>query len=325
MSCYPLRLRATLPLRLLALAALIGTPLAGTTLRAEEIVIDAVVASVNGKPVTLSDLQQRMPGAQAMTLGEASRSPLARAALDQLILERLILEEAHARKMDVPNEDIERYLDEVAARNGLSREGFAAAMAAEGRDINQYREQVRLEILRGRLASMYVKGNVAVSEAEIDQYLEKHPELSRTGVQLKLEQIAVYVANQDETKARQKIERAARALADGRSFAEVAREFSESPEAEEGGMLGLVAENDLSPLVFDAVFSLKAGEASSIVQSPAGFHIFRVAERITGGESGNTQLREEVRQQLQQQKLDQRLRTYFSNDLQQQYPVEKKI
>lgn len=57
------------------------------------------------------------------------------------------------------------------------------------------------------------------------------------------------------------------------NFADLAREKSECPSAEQGGELGRITRGDLVPQFEDALFSLKVGEVSSVVETPFGYHI----------------------------------------------------
>lgn len=56
-------------------------------------------------------------------------------------------------------------------------------------------------------------------------------------------------------------------------FAELAREKSDCPSAAQGGELGRITRGDLVPEFEDALFTLKVGEISAVVETPFGYHI----------------------------------------------------
>ena len=289
-----------------------------------EEVIDMVVASVAGKPITLNDLAARLSPPRHLDIATASRDPEVRAVLDTIILEQLIQAESQARRIAVSNDEIERYLDEVAERNQLTREGFEKALESEGRSLTQYKSQIQTEILRSRIANNYLKGGVTVSAEEIDTYLEEHPELKQSGARIGLSQIAISSENRDHDQLAARVAEVRAALDRGTPFSQVAIEFSDGPHAREGGSLGILSESDLSPAIFEAVFPLKAGEVSSDVRTPEGIQIFRVDERIVP-ESAEDGAREAARQALYRQKLDSGMQGFFESELYKRYGVDKKI
>lgn len=292
-----------------------------------EIFVDAVVASVNGKPITLKDLCKRLNPPRDISFRDASLDPEARFVLDQIILDRLIEEQAAAQKITVDDQDIDGYINEIATRNNLSREGFEQALASEHKKMSEYREQVRLEILRSRVAGRLMHGGPGVTEKEIDQYIEQHPELLRSGAKLKLSQIFVARSGKSEEEFTQKISEIESQLKEHGDFAGLAEKYSESPDAAEGGSLGVIAEGDLSSEIFEAVFSLKEGESSQPLQSEDGARIFFVEKRLTGeeGDSQAAGIREEVRKGLEQQKSQAKMQGYFITELQKLHSVDKKI
>jgi len=80
-------------------------------------------------------------------------------------------------------------------------------------------------------------------------------------------------ATRSKEEARARIEQARAALAAGTSFAEVARKYSDGPAASRGGALGRIAPGQMIPAFEDALFALKPGQVSDVVETPYGFHL----------------------------------------------------
>ncbi len=295
------------------------------TPEAEEVLIDTVVASVNGKPITLRELSGRLRPPREMTLREASKDPEVRYILDMLIMERLIHDEAERRRLSASDSEVERYIDEIATRNGLDRNAFENALKEEGRSLPLYRRQVETDILRSKLVADLMNSLPAISEKEIENYLDEHPELKGDGTKLKLRQIFLPATEENLSEIRERMEDLLSKLEDGERFENLAREYSEGVEAKEGGSLGVVSESDLSATIFDAVFSLEEGEASDIVKTPAGLHIFLVEKRFEDEDDSRDELEEEVRELLEQQKLEVRMQSYFATEIFETHTVDKKI
>lgn len=288
--------------------------------------VDTVIASVEGEPITLSELCSQLDPPKQLSLKEAASDPEAVYQLDMMILEKLVEIDAEAKRVSVNDKEVDNYIDEIASRNNLTRDDFIKALAEQGKDFKSYRKQIRLEILRSKLIGKIMRESAGVSEAEIDRYIKDNPELNKSGTKVKLSQILVFSKDRDPLDAQNKIEKAKKRLMAGESFEEIAREFSESPEGAEGGSLGVIAEEDLSTDIFEAVFGLEEGGISDIIQSSVGYHLFKVEKRFVGKDSTDSEtLRAEVRKQLREQQLLLKQQSYFASEIYAQYSVEKNL
>ena len=118
-----------------------------------ETVINSVVASVDGEPITLYDLRGRLRPPRDISLQEAAADAEARRVLDDMILDRLVEAEAAARRVSVSDGEANALVKEVAGRNDLSVEQFAEALKGEGSSLDGFRRKVRGELLRQKLAA----------------------------------------------------------------------------------------------------------------------------------------------------------------------------
>jgi len=102
--------------------------------------------------------------------------------------------------------------------------------------------------------------------------------------------------------------------------------YSEGRVASDGGLLGTLVEKDLSPDIFDAVFSLQEGKVGPMVTSRTGYHIFFLEKRFSESnqESQQEELRAAARKKLESERLQQRVQDYFSHELYKNHTVEKK-
>ncbi len=81
-----------------------------------------------------------------------------------------------------------------------------------------------------------------------------------------------------KTAARAKAEAALKEARAGKDFTEVAKKYSEDPSAAKGGDLGWVGPGQLMPALDKAAFALKKGEVSGVLESPLGYHVFKVED-----------------------------------------------
>ena len=312
-------------LQLFVLALLFAPPVFS-----EEIVIDSVVASVDGKPITLSDLNSQLSPPRKLSLKEAAGDAEARRLLEKLIFERVLAAEAEDKKVQVDAAEIEQYIDEVAAKNNMSRADFEVALAQRGTPLEHYREQIRLEILKSRLAGTFVRGSSAVTEDEVNKYVGERDSTPSGIAKIKLRQIFLSSERHNEAEAIATLEKVRSDDPDIDEFSNLARSISESPEHSDGGLLGVVAEKDLSPEILDAILSLDAGEISPVVRDSSGYHIFLVQERYSneddsGDKASEDELRKEARQVLESRKVAEKMQSFFTEELFKRHAVDKKI
>lgn len=99
-----------------------------------------------------------------------------------------------------------------------------------------------------------------------------------------------------ETK--EEADKIAAEIADGKSFADAAREHSRDGSSADGGDLGWFGKEDMVPQFGDAVFSLKPGEVSAPVETQFGWHVIELVEFRDVPKPGFEEAREDVIRQI---------------------------
>jgi len=253
---------------------------------------DFIVAVVNSEPVTNHEVTLRLARLQRQVASQGGAQPprelLAREALEQLILERIQVQLARESGIAVDDLAVDQAEQSVARQNEVSLAEMQRRLAADGIARDQFRQELRRQLVQQRLRERDVDARVRVSEPEIDQFLREQPSAADMAqVDLNLGHVLVSVP--EGASAAQVAERQARAqaVADkaraGGEFAALAREFSDAPEAATGGLMGLRPADRYPELFIEATQALPVGGVAGPVRSGAGFHILKVVEKNRAG------------------------------------------
>src|SRR3989441_12880026 len=120
-------------------AALVLPVLLAGAARAE--IPTRTVATIDGEPVTAHDLRRYAKEHAAPGTPDAQ-------VLEALITDKLLEKEIKAQGITAREDEIDRYIEEIRQRNGMDRERFGAALAAQGLSLESYRARVKSEIGR---------------------------------------------------------------------------------------------------------------------------------------------------------------------------------
>lgn len=273
-------------------------PLLGVGTAAATQQADFIVAVVNSEPITNSEVRVKLIRTEQQLLQQGAALP-PRNELVRQILERLISDKAQlqlARETGVRVEDnaVEAGVQTVASQNQLSLEELRRRLKADGIDYNQFRSELRDELMITRLRQREIEPRVKVTEQEIDQFFgEQEGKAGPDGdLVLNLAEMLVAVPENAtpeqvvalQAKAQQVVERA-RAGAD---FAALAKEVSGASARGNGGQMGLRSADRYPPLFVAATQNLSVGALAGPLRSPAGFHILKVVEKKQAGMPGLT-------------------------------------
>ena len=121
---------------------------------------------------------------------------------------------------------------------------------------------------------------VEISEDEISEYYEEHPDEFQNPKTVEARHILIKVgqdaADEEVAKAKDKIQDILKKARSGQDFAELARQYSEGPSKDKGGLLGSFRREAMVKPFADKAFSMQAGDISEPVRTRFGWHIIKV-------------------------------------------------
>lgn len=133
--------------------------------------LEQVVAKVNGQEITESDIKR----VQSLVLAQSGTQVEDSAALERAINEKLMLEEAQKEQIDIPTEEAEIKLGDLASQKGMTLEELKAKSNEIGTDYNAELEVYRQQLIIGELLKTDLPSTEVTTE-EAKGYYEANKE-----------------------------------------------------------------------------------------------------------------------------------------------------
>jgi peptidyl-prolyl cis-trans isomerase SurA len=292
---------------------------------ADAVVVDRIVAVVNDDLITLFDLNQtfRPYEANIKALGyppEKERETLFKLRTDLLnqIIERKLTDQVVKKNsIEVSEQEIDDGIERLKEARSLTDEDLRAGLAEQGLTLEEFRKNIKQQLLRNNLVNREIKSKIVITEDDIKAYYDAHREKYAGELKYHLWNIFVrFPAYADESTKRQaleKMETVITQLKQGRSFESLAANDPASPMAPKGADLGLFKLDELSPELQKAVSAMKAGEFSPILKTDMGYQIIFV-QKIAETESKSVDaVKAEIHETLYNEAVDNRFQTWLKD------------
>ena len=251
--------------------------------------LDSIVAVVDDDVVLQSELDARVNAVTKQYASKPQQLPprdvLERQLLDRLIMEKLELARAASTGVKVADADVDQALATIATQNKMDVSQLRGAIEQQGLNYDQFRNNVRNQLIVQRLRQRVAQSRVHVSEAEIDSLI-KNGQLHQG--ELHLGYITINVPDgatpEQIDAARAKADEAKKQIDGGMDFAAAAIRYSNAENALQGGDLGWRSANELPPGLVDIADKLQEGQVSAPVRGPNGFHIIKLIGKRDQGQ-----------------------------------------
>lgn len=275
---------------------------------AEGQTLDTIVAVVNADVITRKELELAMQDARRQLRSSGAQSPpdeiLERQLLERLIMDKLQQSTAQKEGIVVDDPSLNAAVETIARQNNMNLQQLRQTVAREGTEFEDFRKNIRNQIMVNRLRQKVVDSQIQVSEQEVDNAMRQFSASTGGAQEYRIGQILIALpeaASPEQIEAAQaKAEQILSDLRQGGNFRRIAAARSDGREALDGGEIGWRSAAQLPSLFADAVLRLEPGQTTDIIRSPAGFHILTVFDR-RGGATDN---REAVREALFRRKVE---------------------
>ena len=275
---------------------------------------NAIAAAVNGEVIYWSQVDVEVARAAAQ-FGvdpkspefEKQRAEFEKTVIDQLVIQRLIMQEARKRNIVATDKDVDEQIATIKKRLGDEKR-FNEALARANLTITVVRDLIRFQLTQRRVAE--AAAQVTVTDDEVRKKFDENRSAYDRPSQIKVSHILFRIADKSQEAVAMAKARIAQAkLADGAKFEDVAKQYSEDPgSAERGGDLGgeggYVSKGTMVKEFEEAAWALKPGETSGLVRTQYGLHIIKVFE-VKPAEKGDFEkVKGQIRDQLLQGKRE---------------------
>ena len=251
--------------------------------------IDRIIAVVEDDIVMVSELEAQLRTVRAQMRQQGIQIPsyqvLEKQVLERMIMIKLQLQLAARTGIRVDDETLNRTINNIAAGNNVNLSEFIKILEADGFSYNQFRENIREEIIISRLRQRQVDSRILVTNKEIENELANQ-EFQNDETEYRLGHILISVPEaatpEKIAQVKQIAEGVLKDLSDGEDFTSLATVVSHGRKALEGGDLGWLKRSEIPLRFVNTVTRMEKGEISDLIQSSSGFHIVKLVDLRSG-------------------------------------------
>lgn len=247
-----------------------------------------IVALVDSTPITNYDVNLR--ASQALKLfneqkkAVPDRAVLLKTSLERLVLEKALLSFAKETGVNVDDAAVNEAEQRLAAQSQMNVENFHKKVKSEGTSVERFRQDLRDQITLQRLTDRNVPNRIKISDIEVQQAIrdrinaapDKNPEIELGHIFIAVSEKA---SDAEVASLLNKAQTALARVLRGDDFGRVAKEFSDGPERDKGGLMGLRAADRYPTLFVEATKALAVGDVAQPIRSGAGFHILKLVNK----------------------------------------------
>lgn len=252
-----------------------------------------IVAQVNSQAITQHELAQRVKLTMISSRiadTPANRAQVQRQVMRQMVDERIQVDEALRSQIKPTPDEVKERVQQIEQANGMPPGGIKQALEAAGIQYTVLTGQIEASVVWGKLVRRKVRGQIDVTDAEIDEAMNQ----IRRNIGKSENRIAeIFLAVDRPDQADEVLRNAQRILEQirvGTPFAVMAQQFSQNASNATGGDLGWVLPGQLDPVLEAAIAKLQPGRVvDQPVRTAAGWHILALVDRRTFGSSANNQ------------------------------------
>jgi peptidyl-prolyl cis-trans isomerase SurA len=280
------------------------------------VVLEEIVARVNNEIITRSDLE-RSQSQLRRELGDLYSGPQLQQEFQEkqvnllrdLIDQNLLVQRGNDMGLSVEADVIKR-MDRIRQELNLaSMEELERQMMAQGQNPEDYKLQLRNQLLSSMVVQREVSGRVMISTEEVRAYYNEHREELNRPERIRLREILISTSGAEgEARVKELLGK----IRAGEKFEELAKTYSDAPTGEDGGDLGYFEKDKLAPQIQETVEKLREGGVADPIQTQQGWLVLQLAEYIPAGIPPFEKVEGELTSKLYYERVQPALREFLS-------------
>ena len=248
--------------------------------------LDGIIAIVNSQVITTEELRQAMILAKEQMNAEQIPLPnetvLRRQVLNAMINRTLQLEYAKKMNIQVSDEELNQAIVNIAKENHLTLDELRASIVARGMNYEEYRGQIREQIIISQLQQRVITPEITVSDQEVDTFAKNYVHQNHSDTEYHVFDILIPLSNTPSSEAivaaQKRAQQLTAQLRKGANFQALAAANSAGQQALQGGDLGWRKLAELPTVFAEQVNALNIGQVSDPIRAANGFHIIKLVD-----------------------------------------------
>jgi peptidyl-prolyl cis-trans isomerase SurA len=244
--------------------------------------IDSIVAIVETSTITKLELNKQKESIKKAYTREGISLPnekeITKLSLDKLITEKLLIEFALMQGININDEQLSNVINNIAKSNNISIEELTKDIERDGSNFSDFREDIRTQLIFDQIKKRIISANIKISKFEIDNFIELQKERTPTKYNYShifIENIKDGANDVDVEVTKTKLTKVTNQLKEN-NFEEVAIDYSDSPMATKGGLIGSKTIDEIPDIFIESLTSMKIGEISQPIKSSEGYHLLKL-------------------------------------------------
>ncbi len=272
---------------------------------------EKVVITVGKRNVTPDELKRDIKFITfEMSIPDQSVKNVLQPLVDRMVDHYLILEYGKEKGITVTTNELESAVKDI--KKDYPDKVFQEMLLHRYVDFEEWQEGLRQQLLIKNIMREASQNISPVTFHEVKTYFESHQNEFMRPRMAKFRQVV--------TRTKDEAEKILQRLRNGEDLDALARAYSVAPEAENGGVVGWVAQGELEESMEKVIFSLPVGRISPVVRTPYGYHIFEVLSKRSEGLKSLPEAMEEIESKLSHEKTELFYQRWLK-ELRVRYPV----
>lgn len=272
---------------------------------------DTIVAIVNDEVITFKDLKDYMASIYSQLRIENNdpfevdeiMKQYEQKGINQLVEDKLILAASKEKEIIVKDAAIDKKIEEIKGRYP-SELVFQTMLEQQGMTTSDLRDRIADQMRAKFMVDHEVRSKIFVNPQEVTDYYNAHRDEFVRKARVNLDSIFISFEKGLEN-ARKEAALVHSKLKEGKSFAEVSKEYSDLPS------VGVIEEGQLKPEIEEKLFNMKEDEISDPIEVENGIYIFRFVSKSPRETRSLTEVKETIRNKIFEKKFQERFASWI--------------